>query len=81
MFPQIAPKFLENRNNPDAFEPAPKGADEDTFTVTVDGNEYVVKVDDGGDVPMRAMGGRGFEPRKRRGSFSENSFLPMLLHF
>jgi len=50
MFPQIAPKFLENRNNPDAFEPAPKGADEDTFTVTVDGNEYVVKVDDGGDV-------------------------------
>jgi len=50
MFPQIAPKFLDNRNNPDAFEPAPKGADEDTFTVTVDGNEYVVKVDDGGDV-------------------------------
>ena len=50
MFPQIAPKFLENRNNPYAFEPAPKGADEDTFTVTVDGNEYVVKVDDGGDV-------------------------------
>jgi len=50
MFPQIAPKFLENRNNPDAFEPAPKGADEDTFTVTVDGSEYVVKVDEGGDV-------------------------------
>ncbi|MFC3150419.1 sodium-extruding oxaloacetate decarboxylase subunit alpha [Litoribrevibacter euphylliae] len=50
LFPQIAPKFLENRGNPDAFEPAPKGAAEDTFTVTVDGNEYVVKVDDGGDV-------------------------------
>ena len=50
MFPQIAPKFLENRGNPDAFEPAPKGDAEDTFTVTVDGNEYVVKVDDGGDV-------------------------------
>ncbi len=50
LFPQIAPKFLENRGNPDAFEPAPKGAEEDTFTVTVDGNEYVVKVDDGGDV-------------------------------
>ena len=50
MFPQIAPKFLENRNNPDAFEPAPKGADEDTFTVTVDGSEYVVKVNEGGDV-------------------------------
>lgn len=50
LFPQIAPKFLENRGNPDAFEPAPKGEEEDTFTVTVDGNEYVVKVDDGGDV-------------------------------
>jgi len=50
LFPQVAPKFLENRGNPDAFEPAPKGAAEDTFTVTVDGNDYVVKVDDGGDV-------------------------------
>jgi len=50
MFPQIAPKFLENRGNPDAFEPAPKGEAEDTFTITVDGSEYVVKVDEGGDV-------------------------------
>ncbi|EAT11532.1 sodium-extruding oxaloacetate decarboxylase subunit alpha [Bermanella marisrubri] len=50
LFPQIAPKFLENRGNPDAFEPAPKGEAEDTFTITVDGNEYVVKVDEGGDV-------------------------------
>ncbi len=50
LFPQVAPKFLANRGNPDAFEPAPKGDAEDTFTVTVDGNEYVVKVDDGGDV-------------------------------
>lgn len=50
LFPQIAPKFLENRGNPDAFEPAPKGDAEDTFTITVDGNEYVVKVDEGGDV-------------------------------
>ncbi len=50
LFPQVAPKFLENRGNPDAFEPAPKGAAEDTFTVNVDGNEYVVRVDDGGDV-------------------------------
>jgi oxaloacetate decarboxylase alpha subunit len=40
---------LENRGNPDAFEPAPKDK-EDTFTVTVDGNEYVVKVDDDGEV-------------------------------
>jgi oxaloacetate decarboxylase alpha subunit len=50
LFPQVAPKFLENRGNPEAFEPAPKGDAEDTFTITVDGNEYVVKVDEGGDV-------------------------------
>lgn len=50
MFPQIAPKFLANRGNPDAFEPAPKGDAEDTYTITVDGNEYVVQVDEGGDV-------------------------------
>jgi oxaloacetate decarboxylase alpha subunit len=49
LFPQVAPKFLANRGNPDAFEPAPKDQ-EDTFTVTVDGNEYVVKVDDDGEV-------------------------------
>lgn len=54
MFPQVAPKFLANRGNPDAFEPAPKGDAEDTFTITVDGNEYVVKVDDGGDVTQLA---------------------------
>lgn len=58
LFPQVAPKFLENRGNPDAFEPAPKGAAEDTFTITVDGNEYVVKVDEGGDVSqLGAIGG------------------------
>jgi len=58
LFPQVAPKFLENRGNPDAFEPAPKGDAEDTFTITVDGNEYVVKVDEGGDVTqLGAIGG------------------------
>ncbi|MDF1764641.1 MAG: sodium-extruding oxaloacetate decarboxylase subunit alpha [Oleibacter sp.] len=52
MFPQVAPKFLANRGNPDAFEPAPSaaGADTDTYTINVDGKEYVVKVNEGGDV-------------------------------
>ena len=54
MFPQIAPKFLANRGNPAAFEPAPKGDAEDTFTISVDGNEYVVKVNEGGDVTQLA---------------------------
>ena len=57
LFPQVAPGFLENRGNPDFFEPAPKD-EEDTFTISVDGNEYVVKVDDGGDVTeMAAVNG------------------------
>ena len=50
LFPQVAPKFLANRGNPDAFEPAPKGDAEDTFTISVDGSDYVVKVNEGGDV-------------------------------
>ena len=54
MFPQIAPKFLANRGNPSAFEPAPKGDAEDTYTITVDGKEYVVKVNAGGDVTQLA---------------------------
>ncbi|MCL6416539.1 sodium-extruding oxaloacetate decarboxylase subunit alpha [Aestuariirhabdus sp. Z084] len=59
LFPQIAPKFLENRGNPDAFEPAPTGNEgaavttaegEEVYTVKVDGGEYTVTVANGGDV-------------------------------
>ncbi|RRJ85053.1 sodium-extruding oxaloacetate decarboxylase subunit alpha [Aestuariirhabdus litorea] len=59
LFPQIAPKFLENRGNPDAFEPAPTGKEgsvvttgdgEEIYTVKVDGAEYTVTVANGGDV-------------------------------
>ncbi|MFO7994338.1 MAG: sodium-extruding oxaloacetate decarboxylase subunit alpha [Marinobacter sp.] len=62
LFPQIGLKFLENRGNPDAFEPVPtkedasaasvpakKGASE-TYTVEVDGKEYVVAVSEGGEI-------------------------------
>jgi oxaloacetate decarboxylase (Na+ extruding) subunit alpha len=69
LFPQIGLKFLENRGNPDAFEPVPgtepapvaaapaakpapsggAGAPE-VYTVTVDGQSYVVEVAEGGDV-------------------------------
>lgn len=49
MFPQVAPKFLGNRGNAAAFEAAPN-QDTDTFTVNVEGHDYVVKVDTGGDV-------------------------------
>ncbi|WP_027858800.1 sodium-extruding oxaloacetate decarboxylase subunit alpha [Marinobacterium jannaschii] len=61
LFPQIALKFLENRNNPDAFEPAPtledaqamaapKKSGPEVYTIAVNGQNYVVQVTEGGDV-------------------------------
>ena len=59
LFPQIGLKFLENRNNPDAFEPVPTGkegsvvtndAGEEVYTVTVEGASYTVTVSNGGDL-------------------------------
>jgi len=59
LFPQIGLKFLENRNNPDAFEPAPTGkegsvvtndAGEEVYTVTIEGASYTVTVSSGGDL-------------------------------
>ena len=67
LFPQIGLKFLENRGNPDAFEPAPGGETEASsapvttaegasgvYTVAVNGQSYVVEVTDGGDVSQLA---------------------------
>ncbi len=54
LFPQVGLKFLKNRGDAAAFEPAPKGEAEDVFTITVDGHEYVVKVDEGGEVEQLA---------------------------
>ncbi|WP_010630092.1 sodium-extruding oxaloacetate decarboxylase subunit alpha [Halomonas sp. KM-1] len=76
LFPQIGLKFLKNRDNPDAFEPAPqspgqeaslpvtaqKGEDKlpatraaapagpETYTVKVNGKQYVVEVAEGGEI-------------------------------
>ena len=59
LFPQIGLKFLENRDNPSAFEPVPTGnegstvsndAGEEVYTVTVDGVDHVVTVANGGDI-------------------------------
>ena len=61
LFSQTALKYLENRDNPDAFEAVPtleaaqasaaqaSGAAE-VYTVTVDGQSHVVQVNEGGDV-------------------------------
>jgi oxaloacetate decarboxylase alpha subunit len=61
LFPQIGLKFLENRDNPDAFEPVPTGEEvapaasgSGVYTVAVNGQSYVVEVTDGGDVSALA---------------------------
>jgi len=63
LFPQIGLKFLENRNNPDAFEPVPtvEKAPEavaaakpmtspESYAVSVDGKVFDVVVAPGGDI-------------------------------
>jgi oxaloacetate decarboxylase alpha subunit len=61
LFPQIGLQFLENRGNPDAFEPVPTGEEPapvalaanreaEVYTVTVAGQSYVVEVAEGGDL-------------------------------
>lgn len=63
LFPQIGLKFLENRNNPDAFEPKPQKSDPDSgsaqskpssaienYSVKVDGKVYQVVVGPSGEI-------------------------------
>ncbi|MDN3652151.1 sodium-extruding oxaloacetate decarboxylase subunit alpha [Thalassotalea ponticola] len=66
LFPQIGLKFLQNRNNPDAFEPAPSASDvsvtdtggdtgvdvakPESYAVQVDGRVYDVVVAPGGSI-------------------------------
>ncbi len=67
LFPQVGWKFLENRNNPDAFEPVPtaqtatkekntmsQSNQPSTYTITVNNQSYVVSVNEGGDVSQVA---------------------------
>lgn len=66
LFQQVGWKFLENRNNPSAFEPVPNGEEAKpataaqpkaqpqtgpaVYTIEVEGKAYVVKVSEGGDI-------------------------------
>lgn len=64
LFPQVGLKFLENRDNPGFFEPAPgtesamaaqsspspDRGEPATYTVVVDGQSYVAQVTPGGDL-------------------------------
>jgi len=68
LFPQVGLKFLENRNNPDAFEPVPTLASAQAatapaaaagsskvYTIGVNGQSYVVEVEEGGDISAVGM--------------------------
>ena len=58
LFPQVGIQFLENRNNPDFFEPVPKLEDnipvkeknKGVYTVSFKGHSYTVSVSAGGDI-------------------------------
>ncbi len=69
LFPQVGLKFLENRNNPGAFEPAPgsepavatpaaaavpAAGGPESYQVVVDGRAYSVTVSQGGEVTQVA---------------------------
>ncbi len=71
LFPQIGLKFLENRGNAAAFEPAPSGNDfpareagkPEVYTVEVNGKSFVVQVSDGGDIEgIKSLGGDAVAP-------------------
>ncbi|QSL91874.1 sodium-extruding oxaloacetate decarboxylase subunit alpha [Ectopseudomonas toyotomiensis] len=66
LFPQIGLKFLKNRGNPAAFEPAPTGKETpareagkpEVYTVEVNGKSFVVQVNEGGDIEgIKPVGG------------------------
>ena len=74
LFPQIGIQFLENRDNPDFFEPAPKlednmpvkEKDEGVYTVSFKGQSYTVSVSTGGDIESinTASGTQDVAPNK-----------------
>jgi oxaloacetate decarboxylase alpha subunit len=60
LFTQVGLNFIQNRGNPDAFEPIPTGEvikdvaksvqGDEIYTVEVEGQKYTVSVTEGGDV-------------------------------
>ncbi len=77
LFPQIGLKFLENRDNPDAFEPVPTGQERTgeapaVYTVEVNGQSFVVQVNEGGDIegikPLAGVAAKGTAETPAAGS-------------
>ena len=89
LFPQIGLKFLENRNNPDAFEPIPSVEEVTTsaastpaqsstapesYAVSVDGKVFDVVVAPGGDISQITLPA-GDEAMKQSASVSASEAL------
>jgi len=70
LFPQVGIKFLENRDNPDFFEPVPKAEtdkpkDDGVYTVSFKGQSYTVSVSAGGTITtMSSPSGKAIEDSK-----------------
>ena len=63
LFPQVGMQFLENRNNPDFFEPVPQGPsdgpkEDGVYTVNHKGQDYIVEVKSGGDISSIQVAGQ-----------------------
>jgi oxaloacetate decarboxylase alpha subunit len=63
LFPQVGMQFLENRNNPDFFEPVPQAQsdapkEDGVYTVNHKGQDYIVEVKSGGDISSIQVAGQ-----------------------
>ena len=89
LFPQIGLKFLENRNNPSAFEPVPTKEDvvaqapkaqsqapaQESYAVSVDGKVFDVVVSQGGEIEHIAPKAAGDDALKQSASVSAEETL------
>ena len=83
LFPQVGIQFLENRDNPDFFEPVPKEEtglpanekNEGVYTVSFKGQSYTVGVSDGGTIT--SMGTSSDESSSDSGDSQVESNTPL----
>lgn len=89
LFPQIGLKFLENRNNPEAFEPVPTGEVEsaksskpqsadgepEAYSVSVDGKVYEVVVAPSGELSSVVSKGPSDESGKQHAAVTGSETL------
>ena len=83
LFPQVGIQFLENRDNPDFFEPVPKEEtsspsnekNEGVYTILFEGQSYTVSVSDGGTIT--SMGTSVDESSSNSGDSQEESNMAL----